>query len=254
VLTWNQQPVTETLYLGKNAVVLDMWGRRSTLGLVGDVQSFTADKWPQLIRGLDLTVARIRLSLQFDKTALDSVSTRPQNVKVTFKNFYPHGLTGTVLLSNPELLAREIRSSFQIGRQETGVVDAPIQIRSGALTKQHMLQVDFKLAAEELPAFSAWQPLYVGAEDVEFTFRQRLDRNRFIVVVTLINRSPGPVTYTLSLYVPNRKVTNVMFYEIPPGQSSESIVLFNAEELVGKTLKMRASNDYRSMNYQIKVE
>ncbi len=254
VLTWNQQSVAETLYLGKNAVMLDMWGRRSPLDLVGGVQSFTADKWPKLIRGLDLTVALIRLSLRFDRTALDSISTRPQNVKLTFKNFYPHGLTGSVLLSNPELLARDIRSAFQIGRQEQGSLDAPVQIRSGALTKQHMLQVDFKLAAEELPEFSAWQPLYVGAEDVEFTFRQRLDKNRFIIVVTLINRSPGPVTYTLSLYVPNRKVTNVMFYEIPPGQQSESIALYNIDELVGRTLKMRASNDYRSMNYQIKVE
>lgn len=254
MLTWNENPTTETLYLGKNAVIVDLWGRRAPLELVGGVQSFTADKWPRLIRGLDLTVALIRLSLRFDRTALDSISTRAQNVKVSFKNFYPHGLTGSVQLSNPELLAREVRSSFQIGRQEEGVIDSPIQIRSGALTKQHMLQIDFKLASEELPAFSVWQPLYVGAEDVEFTFRQRLTNNRFIVVVTLINRSPGPVTYTMSLYVPNRKVTNVMFYEVPPGQSSETIVLQNIDHLIGTTLKMRASNDFRSMNYQIKVE
>lgn len=254
MFVWNTEPTVETLYLGKQVEITDLWGRREDLTQVDGVQSFTSDTWPRLLRGLDLSVALIRLSIQFDRRSLDSISHERQPLKLTFQNHFPHGVSGNIFLSNPELLANDTRIPFQTGRGEVLSSHAPVQIRSGALTKQHMLRIDFKMTAEELPSFSAWQPVYVGSEHVEFATRQRLDKNRFIIMITLINRSPGPVTYTLNLTIPDRKASNLTFYEVQPGQTSKPIILYNVESLLGKTLTLRATDEKRTMNYRIKVE
>ncbi|MBL8889671.1 MAG: hypothetical protein JNL67_06810 [Planctomycetaceae bacterium] len=251
---WNANPTAETLYLGKNAEIIDLWGRREELKLVDGTQSFTADPWPRLVRGLNLPVALIRLSLNFDRKSLDSVSHERQPLKLTFQNHFPHGVSGNIFLSSQELFSNPIRIPFQAGKGEVISTNAPVQIRSGAMTKEHMMRVDFKMTSEELPSFSAWQPMKVGAENVEFAIRQRLEKNRFIIMITLINRSPAPVTYTLNLTVPDRKASNLTFYEVQPGQANKPIVLYNVESLIGKTLHLRATDEKRTMNYQIKVE
>lgn len=254
MFTWNTEPTIETLYLGKDAEIIDMWGRSEELKLVDGVQSFTADPWPRLVRGLNLPVALIRLSLNFDRKSLDSVSHERQPLRLTFQNHFPHGVSGNIFLSSQELFSNPVRIPFQAGKGEVSSSEAPVQIRSGAITKQHMMRVEFKMASDELPSFSAWQPMTVGAENVEFAIRQRLEKNRFIIMITLINRSPGPVTYTLNLTVPDRKASNLTFYEVQPGQANKPIVLYNVESLVGKTLHLRATDEKRTMNYQIKVE
>jgi hypothetical protein len=254
MFTWNNQPTAETLYLGKQVEITDLWGRREELSQVDGVQSFTSDPWPRFIRGLDLSVALLRMSIQFDRRTLDSVSHERQPLKMTFQNHFPHGVSGNVFLSNPELFANDTRVPFQAGRGEVVTSLAPVQIRSGALTKQHLMRVDFKMTSDELPSFSAWQPMYVGAEDVEFVTKKRLDKNRFIIMVTLINRSPGPVTYTLNLTVPDRKASSLTFFEVQPGQASKPIILYNVDTLLGKTLTLRATDEKRTMNYRIKVE
>jgi hypothetical protein len=254
MFVWNTQSVSETLYLGKQVTITDLWGRQEELAVVDGVQSFTADPWPRLLRGLDLSVALIRLSIQFDRRTLDSVSHERQPLKMTFQNHFPHGVSGNIFLSNPDLFANDVRLPFQVGRGEVMATQAPVQIRSGALTKQHLMRVDFKMTSDELPSFSAWQPMYIGPENVEFHLRHGLDKNRFIIMITLINRSPGPVTYTLNLTVPERKASNLTFYEVQPGQTSKPIVLYNVESLLGKTLTLRATDEKRTMNYRIKVE
>ncbi|MDP1559980.1 MAG: hypothetical protein Q8M16_01115 [Pirellulaceae bacterium] len=254
MFAWNTQPTVETLYLGKKVEITDLWGRSKELAEVNGVQSFTTDTWPRLLKGLDLSVALIRLSIQFDRRTLDSVSHERQPLRMTFQNHFPHGVSGNIILSNPELFANDIRVPFQAGRDEVVTSLAPLQIRSGALTKQHLMRVDFKMTSDELPSFSVWQPMYVGAENIEFATRQRLDNNRFIIMITLINRSPGPVTFTLNLIVPDRKAANLTFFEVQPGQSSKPIVLYNVESLLGKTLTLRATDEKRTMNYRIKVE
>jgi hypothetical protein len=257
MIAWHKVPVRETLYLGENVVVSDLWGRTSVPELHQGIQSVEIDQWPKLLRGLNLSVALVRLSIQFDRTTLDSIASRQQPLTLSFQNHFPHGINGSIYLSNPELFAQDIRLPFQIGKNDQLTTTAPLQIRGDALTKPHLIQLDFKLSSDDLPSFSAWKPVVVGADDVDIVTRQALDENgRFILMITLINRSPNPVTYTIYLLVPNRKRSGATFYEVPPGQASKSIVLYNAESLLGKTLFMQARDDkgLRSMNYHIKVE
>ncbi len=254
MFTWNTKPTVETLYLGKRVEMTDLWGRTLKLEEVDGIQSFTTDQWPRFLRGLDLSVALIRLSLRFDRKSLDSISYERQPLKLSFQNQFPHGVSGNIILSNPELMTSNVKMPFHVGRGEVSSSNAPVQIRAGALTKQHLMRVDFKMTSEEVPSFSAWQSMHVGADDVEFATRQRLEKNRFIIMITLINRSPGPVTYTVNLTVPERKATNITFYDVQPGQISKPIIIHNVEPLIGKMLTLRATDEKRTMNYQIKVE
>lgn len=254
MFTWNTKPTVETLYLGKRVEMTDLWGRTLKLEEVDGIQSFTTDQWPRFLRGLDLSVALIRLSLRFDRKSLDSISYERQPLKLSFQNQFPHGVSGNIILSNPELMTSNVKMPFHVGRGEVSSSNAPVQIRAGALTKQHLMRVDFKMTSEEVPSFSAWQSMHVGADDVEFATRQRLEKNRFIIMITLINRSPGPVTYTVNLTVPERKATNITFYDVQPGQISKPIIIHNVEPLIGKMLTLRATDEKRTMNYQIRVE
>ncbi len=253
---WNEQETRETLYLGPQARVSDLWGRNESIDLVDGAQSIRVDKWPRLWQGLDLSVALIRLSIQFDRTSLDNVSSQQQPLQLQFQNHFPHGVRGNVFLSNTDLFSQDIRLPFQSGRGERIESIIPVVLRSDAITDQHLLRLDFKLTNDELPSFSAWKSIRVGSEDVEFVTRQKLEDNRFVTVITLINRTDHPVTYSVMLRPKDRKHSSVMFYGAPPGQSSKSIVLYNANDLVGTNLWMRATDEkrLRSMNFILKVE
>lgn len=257
MLIWNEQPTIERLFLGAEAKAESLWGRELALPIEEERHRIDVDPWPILVRNMDARIAKLRLSVQFDRGALDSISSLKQPLAISFENHFPHGVSGNITFSNDNLFAQETRINFQTGRGETVKSTVPVQIRSDALTGKQLIQLDFKLAGDDLPSFSVWRPLTVGAEDVEFAMRQQLDENgRFIILVTLINRSDVPVTYTMMVFVPERKPTSITFYEIAPGQNSKSIVIHNADHLKGQSLWMRATDGdgLRRMNYQLKVE
>lgn len=257
MLIWNDQPSTETLYLGEKLSVINLWGRAVPFGKQENRQVLTVNAWPLLVRGMDLAVAQIRQSIAFDRAAIDSVLGQKQPLKLTFANGFMRGVSGDLTLKNQTLFDGDYTLPFKVARDESFQYTIPVEIRQDSLSGEQLVQLDFHFHNEELEVFSAWHPLRLGLDEIEFATRQTMTpEGHFAIKVTLINRSELPVSYAVYFFVPGRKRASLLFHEVAPGQHSKNMIVYNASGLKGSQLWMRASaaKGARSLNYQLEVK
>jgi len=257
MILWNDQTVTEELFLGTDIRVVDLWGRKVDFQAAENRQQIQVGSWPFVVENMDLEVAQIRQSIAFDREAIDSVLGQRQPLKLGFLNGFARGVSGNLTLYNETLFAPEYTLPFKAAKAEQFEYTIPLQVRQDALTGKQLIRFDFKFHNEDMVPFSAWHPLTIGLDDIEFATREMMEENgQFTVKVTLINRGEGPVTYVVYLLVPGRKRLSVQFHDVMPGQHSKNLVLQRALNLKGETLWMRARDGRgaRSLNYKIVVE
>lgn len=257
MLVWNDQPTAERLFLGERIEVMDLWGRRPAILNQGNVQEVAVDSWPLLIRKMDLSVAKVRRSIAFDRNAIDSILGARQPLKLSFENGFPRGISGLISLVNDTLFSPKYSLNFKVGRGGQFEYTIPMQINQDALCGEQLVRLDFEFHNEELNSFSAWHPLGIGLDDVEFATRSGMtDNNQFVLKITMINRSEQPVSYVAYLFVPGRKRMSIMFHNVPPGQQSKTLRVYNASDLVGQTIWLSTQDTRRNrkLNYRIEVQ
>ena len=246
MVVWNERPTTERLFLGDDVQCIDVWGRTQPSPAHDNAgwteQEITIGPLPLFVTGLDPLVARWRLALQVESSRLQVALGRSQTVAVRLRNPTSLAVDGTLRLRVPATWHLENGTRrLQLSAGQTFAETFPLQLGTNANSGQQPVRFDFDVTTDRNYKFSVYDTLHVGLGDVEVKLNShRDDRGDLVVEQTLINHSDRPVNFYCILFVPNRGREWKTIRNLGPGQTTNTFVLRNGDELAGQTLWLRA--------------
>lgn len=246
MVVWNEKPTTEIAFLGEDIKQYDIWGRQSNPGdrTEGEFirHEIPVGPMPTFITGVNPAIALWRMNFRFETTSLTSEFGREQTIAYRFKNTFPQGVAGRATVHTPNVWnadgnARQFKLDANEERRDT----LRVILGPDANTGDQPLRVDFELTAERNLHFSLIESVQVGLGDVMITLETRLDEEGNLVVEQhLINNTDKLVSFNCLLYAPGRRRDKRQVFNLGRGKSTNNFVLPNGQELLGKTLWLRA--------------
>ncbi|HET6423319.1 MAG TPA: hypothetical protein VFG20_06525, partial [Planctomycetaceae bacterium] len=257
VALWSEKPVTESLYFGDQPYVLDLWGRRVALptdSKTGE-QSVNIGPLPIFIRGGLESVARWRISAQFEKGQMKSEYGDHQDA-ILGRNTFKQGVSGTVNLVLPyEWEANVHEWPLQLGVGESYRLPLSITLPSNARLGEQMAFLDFNLISDRPRRFRVYHPYQVGTGDISIEVIDRLlpDGGLEIEQIVVNRTLPAEVLdFRCTLYVPGERRQRLNITKLGNGEDRKFYRLPNADRIRGEplTLRLEQLGGRRIINYQ----
>lgn len=257
MVVWNDQQTDETLYLGDDIMLIDVWGKRLKPSKVDGRDQIPVGPMPRFVVGLNEAVAHWRMSVKFDQLRVPSIFGQEHPNAITFTNSFGQGVGGTFKFFVPDLLSRKRDSSREFNDQwkiyvedrEFGVPAAgehrlPLEIRlKDAAIGLQPIRIDFLVEADRAEArykFSVWRSLQVGLGDVQIGVSSELDKlGRLIVHQQMTNTSGRLMSFKCFLHVQGRRRKRAQVFQIGPEPDIKSYTYSGGEELIGGEIKLR---------------
>jgi hypothetical protein len=258
MVVWNERPTMETLYLGEQVEMVDVWGRGTQLSRDGDRQIVPVGPTPTFLLGVSLPVARWSMAFQFDSDRLASVFGRRQSTGLGFQNTFEQPVSGRVELHVPEVWQidpRQLPFKLEAGGQQKTTLD--VVLGPDASSGPQPVRLDFEIEADRTYRFSVFCTLHVGLGDVDVELATQLDeRGSLVVKQRLKNNTDREVSFNCMLFAPGRRRERVQVLRQGKGEQTGTFVLERGEELIGQTLWLRAEEigGDRVLNYSIVAE
>ena len=259
LIVWSDRPVIAKLYLGENVTAKDVWGRMVDVHTVstpnGPEQQLEIGKWPIIIDGIDLRVARWRIGITVEDSRIDPLVGQTQELKVRFSNPFPDPIAGQVTVIAKSLLAEERSSSFELEGNSNGNISASLQLRPDANTASASVQLKFTIQGEKPVSFTVDQEIQIGTSDYDFETRYEIDsNNRLRLTIDATNHQSVPISFDCMLLIPNRPRERTQIAGLRD-RITKTIVLDDAASLIGETLWLRCEqiSTNRVLNYRIEV-
>lgn len=275
MVAWNQHPTHEVLYLGSKVRTFDIMGCSQPAPLQGKEQVIDIGPTPTFVLGLNEAIARWRMNVAFERTGIPSIFSRPHHNALTFKNFFPQGVGGSVkivVLQDQEAGAATAskdpsaatgfaidrwtieppQTTFQLAPATAMRFPFDIKLKNALFGKQP-IRIDFTVEADERLEFSVYGEMEVGTEDLTLDVRSHLDKDGTLIVEQFMTnrasqladfkchlRSKGHQPQRMQVYRLGREVDRKV-YRIPDGR-----------DLIGKELLLEIEelNGQRILNYR----
>lgn len=261
MVVWNERSVTESLYLGDNAVRVDPWGREDVLSVnaaPGEPQHVAVGPLPVFVKGLDLAIALWRLKFAFDPDRLASSFGRRQNIRYRFENTFGQGVSGALDLHVPDVWeVRNTRLRFKLGTEDDLRQELDVMLHANASSGPQQVRIDFDLLADRQYQFSVYRTLRVGLGDVIAELDTWLnDDGKLIVEQHLMNQTDELLDFNCYLFAPGRRRMRIQVFDIGPGRVTHTFALQNGKELIGKSIWLRVEelSSGRLQNYHVTAE
>ena len=239
---WNDQATREELYLGRRRVLaVDVWGRRQNVSTERKRHTLEVGPLPVFLFGADENVARWRLATAFTNGKVPSQVGRHQET-VRFRNTFSQGVFGLATLVLPEgWTAEPLSWEFQLAPKETLEQKVLIGLPFNASQGRELLAIDFDLNADRTHRFRVYRPYELGLGDVELEVLSNLTPDGEIEIEQRITNDTDEIlTFECILEAPRRKRKKTMVIKLGRGRDIKFYLLPNGEELLGKTLSLRA--------------
>ncbi len=255
MVVWNESPTTEKLYLGDDLRQVDMWGRETIPQREDNEQIVHVDTLPTFLTGVNLPIAQWRMDFAFDTRQLASVFGREQFANYRFQNHFDQGVSGKVTLIAPvvwDIKPQDIH--FKLAAGEERVESFQVLLRADASSGEQPIRVDIEITADRTYKFSVYRSVRIGLGDVVVELNSHLAEDGSLVVEQhLINNTDDFVSFNCLLFAHDRRRLRTQVLNLGHGRSSKTYVLPNGEELIGKTLWVRAEEigGARMLNFRI---
>ncbi|MEM9186517.1 MAG: hypothetical protein AAGB00_08495 [Planctomycetota bacterium] len=251
MVTWNDRQTEEALYLGDDVHIIDVWGKHTKPGRQGHRDVVPVGPMPRFVLGLHEAVARMRMSVHFEKDRVPSIFGQEHANALTLRNGFPQGVGGQLTMFVPDRLHTARggvpRASEQwtiatpgkdFGVGPSSEYRMPIEIRlTDAAIGSQPIRIDFDLEADRADhryRFSVWRSLEVGLGDVTIDVASKLDeRERLVVRQTMTNTSGRPLSFKCYLHVRGRRRKRAQVFEAGPEPDIKTYTYANGRELTG---------------------
>ncbi len=257
MVVWNERPVREVLHLGRNARQIDVWGRSRPTPDENGEQVVQVGPMPSFVTGLNKGIALWRMSFAFDHEQLPSIFGRKHANKMTIKNAFARGVSGSGELIVPGIWSVEpSRVTFRMDSGESQGFPFEILLPYHAANGRHRVRIDFEVFADRPYRFSVYRHMDLGFGDVYVKIATRLnDDGELEVEQRFVNETDGRVSFDCELFAPDRKRLKTQVRNVLPGEDVQIYRLRDGEELTGKTLWLRATEigGPRILNYRFVV-
>jgi hypothetical protein len=260
MVVWNESPTDEVINLGDADAIehVDLWGRISKPEQRGHDQLYKVGPLPTFITGINRELAEWRMNFRFEQSRLQSLYGRPQYPTFRVKNPFAQGAGGSMTIHTPEAWGKPpLPVSIKLAGGEERTDRFEIVLRSDASTGQQPVRVDFDLTVDRDYKFSVYTTMEVGLGEVAMDFETQLDeRGNLVVRQRLTNKTDDFVNFKCLLFAPGRRRLRQNVLNLSRGSNLKIYTLPDGEDLVGKTLWVRAEEmaGDRVLNYRFQVE
>ncbi len=273
MVVWNTKPTHEKLYLGQNVRQYDVLGRSVAVPKQGHDQEIIVDETPSFVLGLHEAIARWRMNLHFETQYVPSIFSRPHHNSLSFKNFFPQGVGGTVkivVLQDEDLTeGAERKDAAATLAQDRWIIEPPhanFQLAAGAETKfpfdiklktalygKQPVRIDFVVDADERIEFSVYDEMEVGTKELKLEVRSRIDKDGSLVVEQrMTNRTDNLADFKCHLRLPGEKPQRTQVYRLGHDVDRKIYRFPNGQKLMGKEmlLEIEELNGPRQLKYK----
>lgn len=260
MVVWNDTPTRETIYLGEDVYVVDVWGRRKRPAEVPEGkfvrQHIEVGRLPIFVTGVDPQIARWRMSFRFERDRIASVFGHEQVVHYQYSNAFDQGVGGTINLHVPDVWqaapTKEIHFKLSANESQRRRID--VALDPGANAGKQPVQIDFELTASRTYTFSVYRTLHVGLGDIEVDVTTRLDEHgNLIVEQQLINNTEQFVSFNCVLSTQKRRRERRQVFNRGRGTTTIVFAFPNGQELIGDTFWLRVEeiDGPRILNHKV---
>jgi hypothetical protein len=275
MVAWNKRPTREVLYLGNKVRTFDIMGCSQPALLQGQEQAIDIGPTPTFVLGLNEAIARWRMNVKFEKTGIPSIFSRPHHNSLTFKNFFPQGVGGSVkivVLQEQEARAATTpkdaaavtgfaldrwtieppQTAFQLAADAEMRFPFDIKLKN-ALFGRQPIRIDFTVEADERLEFSVYGEMEVGTEDLTLDVRSHLDKEGTLIVEQLMtNRTKQLADFKCHLRSKGHQPQRMQVYRLGREPDRKVYRIPDGRDLIGKELLLEIEelNGPRILNYR----
>ena len=213
MVVWNdlattENPVWETLYLGDDVNMIDVWGKGTPPEQQGNNQTITVTQTPTFITGLNIDVVRFRLGLT---TLLGQISAMPNQthtIPIFYRNDSATPISVHITPQPPRngdwtITPSALSANLEAGTD--GLNSFNIRLEPRADTGHRLFQYNVRITGIDAPEFAVYDEMMVGNPDVYMEFIARMMENGDIEVIqAFVNNTENVYTYDVRLTIPNR--------------------------------------------------
>jgi hypothetical protein len=213
MVVWNDaatpdKPVIESLYLGNDLDIIDIWGRHTIPEQIGNNQMISVTQMPLFVTGLDLNVVRFRLSMQTEVKTISSKPRQANPIPFSYRNDSAMPVSIQITPEGPRqgdwtITPPSQTVNLDAGLTGTGTFD--LMLTPLANYGRQLFQYNVRITGTESIEFAVYDEMMVGDPDVfmEFT-TQLLDNGNLEVIQVFVNNSERVYTYSCRLTIPDR--------------------------------------------------
>ncbi len=257
IVMWNEEPVTEEIYLGDNVTVDSVWGEKTILASspINGRQKIEVSSVPTILTGCSAELARWRMGVQFQKGRIaSSAGEHEDSLNVT--NSFPWSIQGTVQIFPNygwEITPRKQNLTSGIGEQ----VELPFSVKLPSQTAigEQLMAIEFDLGGSGLNfPFRVYRDYLVGMGDVHMEVRMRKAENGQVIVEQIITNETNPpevLDFRCNLLIRGRHRLTRNMPSLISGQTRKVVYMIpEFETLEVKDLWLRADqkNGTRILN------
>ena len=213
MVVWNDtatsdRHVLETLYLGNELHITNIWGRDIVPDQIGNNQTIEVTQTPVFISGVNLDVARFRLSMQTGVKEIPSTPNQTHVIPFSVRNNSALPMSIQITPEGPRAGDWTIEPASQSVNLESGLTangsfDLTLLPRGDA--GKRLFQYNVRMSGNNTVEFAVYDEMMVGNPDVSMEFISRLnERGDIEVIQTFVNNTENIYTYECRLIIPHR--------------------------------------------------
>jgi hypothetical protein len=213
MVVWNdrassEKPIRETLYLGTEPEILDVWGKRFPPEQQGREQTIPVTPTPIFVTNIHSGIVRLRLGIQLGVKEIPSMINTKNPIPFSVKNDteFPVAVQISPVSPRPghwiidppaQILA------LDVGATGNGMFNLSLTARAN--TGQRPIRINVKTQGPDPQEFSVYDEIQIGSRDVYMKFSSQLNQDGDIEVTqTFVNDTENVYTYSCQLIVPDR--------------------------------------------------
>ncbi len=254
---WNETPCDEVLFLGKDSMIVDVWGRKIRPTSENHRQTIPVGPVPIFVTNLYHDVAMIRQNFRLENADIPSRYGAPIPNRLYFMNTSGDAMDGQLTIVPPDGVTVDPDViSVHLMAGETAEQALTFRLNARAVSGEQMLRVDVQTGLTDARLFSIFQPINIGGGDVSIDLSTRLNRNGELEVhQAFLNDGQTPVNFTCTLYIPNRPLQKMQVQKQGFGRADYTYTIPNGRSLIGKTLRVvgKEIGSQRVLKYELKA-
>ncbi|MGA2034450.1 MAG: hypothetical protein ABSG68_19565 [Thermoguttaceae bacterium] len=255
VALWNDRAVEEPVRLGDEIRQSDLWGASLPLQHDGSQRRISVGRLPTFLLGLSEPLARWQVDCGLARDRIASIAGQSQQNSLRINNGFSCRVSGRVTVTGPAQWRIEPpESRFQLAPGAQAELPLEIALLPNALTGRQSLHLDFEIQADRAYRFRVHRSLEVGLGDVLLEAAARLNgQGQMEVRQRLVNHGQQEVSFRCTLLAPDRRAQTSQVVALMRGEDTKTYRLPDGEELLGKTLWLRAEevDGPRVLNYRL---
>lgn len=249
MVVWSEETNVETLYLGREIRVIDIWGKEQEPERDEHRHVVQVDRMPRFVMGLSEALARWRMSTRLVEERVSSIFGVAHKNGLGFDNTYGVGVGGSVSIrpigANGANASTAVRFAvpdprFSLAPNASRNMRFDAQLVDAEYGKQP-LRIDFDLLdGEERERFSVWRDLTVGLGDLELNIELDYSEDGRLIVKQLMRSHSGPrADFKCLLYAPPLRRKRTQVFQLGPQLDTKQYTFYQGESLAGSEMKLR---------------